>query len=48
MPKVDPETNEPMTDAPDAPDVEQRGGKREGDPGMEDAKPEGSRGPKLD
>lgn len=48
MPKVDPDTKQPMTDDPAAPDPEQRGGKREGDPGMEGAKPEGSRGPKLD
>lgn len=47
MPKVDPNTNEPMSDAPDAP-VEQRGGKIEGDEGMEGATPEGASGPKLD
>ena len=48
MPQVDPDTGEPMTDAPEVEDPEQRGGKQEGDPGMEGAKPEGSRGPKLD
>ena len=48
MPKVDPDTKEPMTDDPEHPDPEVRGGKQEGDPGMEDAKPTGGRGPKLD
>ncbi|HVM06749.1 MAG TPA: hypothetical protein VM242_16450 [Acidimicrobiales bacterium] len=48
MPKVDPETHEPMTDDPAAADPEARGGKREGDEGMEGAKPTGGRAPKLD
>ena len=48
MPKVDPDTHEPMTDDPASQDPEVRGGKREGDPGMEDAKPTGGRAPKLD
>lgn len=47
MPKVDPDTNEPMTDAPDVEDADQRGGKVEGDEGMEGAKPTGGRLPKL-
>lgn len=47
MPKVDPETHEPMTDDPNVEDPDQRGGKSEGEPGMEDAKPSGARGPKL-
>jgi hypothetical protein len=47
VPKVDPETQQPMTDDPDVADPDQRGGKREGDPGMEDAKPTGARGVKL-
>lgn len=41
MPKVDPETHEPMSDAPDAP-LDQAGGKHESDEGMEDAKPNAS------
>lgn len=48
MPKVDPDTHEPMSDDPASPDPEARGGKREGDEGMEGAKPTGGRGPKLD
>lgn len=47
MPKVDPDTHEPMTDDPSVEDPEQRGGKKEGDAGMEDAKPTGGRGVKL-
>jgi hypothetical protein len=34
MPKVNEETGQPMSDAPDAP-LDQRGGKEMGDPGME-------------
>lgn len=41
MPKVDPSTGEPMTDAPDAPD-DQRGGKGIGDPSLAGATPSGS------
>ena len=48
MPKVDPETKEPMSDDPMDPDPEIRGGKREGDPGLDGAKPSGARGPKMD
>ena len=50
MPKVDPITHEPMTDAPDAPD-DQRGGKTIGDPGLDDATVtggSGTRGDELD
>lgn len=48
MPQVDPDSREPVSDAPDDMDPERRGGKQEGDEGMEGATPEGSRGPKLD
>ena len=48
MPKVDPDTKQPMTDSPEVEDADQRGGKMEGDEGMEGAKPEGGRGPKAD
>ncbi|HUP70075.1 MAG TPA: hypothetical protein VM142_09715 [Acidimicrobiales bacterium] len=40
MPKVDPSTGEPMTDAPDAPD-DQRGGKGIGDPSLAGSTPSG-------
>jgi len=36
MPKVDPSTHEPMTDAPDAPE-DQRGGRTIGDPAFDGA-----------
>ena len=36
MPKVNPETGEPMSDAPDA-DLDARGGMEAGDPGLEGA-----------
>jgi len=36
MPKVDPETHEPVSDDPDGP-LDERGGKQAGDPGMEGA-----------
>jgi len=48
MPKVDPESQQPMTDHPDVDDPEQRGGKVEGDEGMENAKPTGARTPRMD
>jgi len=44
MPKVDPDTGQPITDDPKVADPDQRGGKREGDPGMEGAKPQGGKG----
>lgn len=47
MPKVDPDTKQPITDDPEIDDPEQRGGKAEGDEGMEGAKPTGGRLPKL-
>jgi len=47
MPKVDPDTKQPITDDPAVEDPEQRGGKVEDDEGMENAKPTGGRGPKL-
>ena len=47
MPKVDPETGEPVSDDPSGP-IETSGGKVEGDPGMEDATPEGASGPRMD
>ena len=43
MPKVNPETGEPMSDAPDGP-PEMRGGKERGDPGMEGASETGRGG----
>jgi len=36
MPKVDPESHEPMSDAPDGPDA-LRGGMQAGDPALEGA-----------
>lgn len=44
MPKVDPRTHEPLSDAPGQADPELAGGKREGDPGMEQATPWGGPG----
>lgn len=44
MPKVDPETGEPMSDAPEGPDAT-RGGMERGDPGLEDATETGGSGP---
>ena len=44
MPKVDPESNEPVTDAPSG-DDETRGGKVEGDPDLKDATETGGEGP---
>lgn len=45
MPKVDPDTGQPLSDDPDGPD-ELRGGKKIGDPDLADATPTGgSRGP---
>ena len=44
MPVVDPRTHEPLSDAPDQADPNLAGGKREGEPGMEDATPWGGRG----
>lgn len=41
MPKVDPDTKQPITDDPMADDPDQRGGRREGDEGMEGATPTG-------
>ncbi len=43
MPKVNPETGEPMSDAPDGP-TDLAGGKERGDPGMEDASETGGSG----
>lgn len=43
MPKVDPETQEPISDAPDGP-ADLAGGKLAGDPGMEDATENGAGG----
>ena len=37
MPKVDPQTGEPLPDDPDQADDELRGGKVEGDPGLQGA-----------
>lgn len=42
MPKVDPETGEPISDDPEGPD-ETRGGKSVGDPDLADATPTGGR-----
>lgn len=36
MPKVDPETHQPLSDEPDGPE-DQRGGKHIGDPDLDDA-----------
>ena len=47
MPKVDPDSGQPMTDDPMAEDPDQRGGREEGDEGMEGAKSTGGRLPKL-
>lgn len=47
MPKVDPDTQQPVTDDPEVEDPEERGGKVEGDEGMEGAKSTGGRLPKL-
>ena len=44
MPVVDPQTHQPMSDAPDQEDPTLAGGKREGDPGMEDVTPWGGKG----
>lgn len=44
MPKVDPRTHEPVSDAPFQSDPDLAGGKREGDPGMEHATPWGGPG----
>lgn len=44
MPVVDPRTHEALSDDPDQLDPELAGGRREGDPGMEDATPWGGRG----
>lgn len=41
MPKVDPDTKQPITDDPMAEDPDQRGGRQEGDEGMEGATPTG-------
>lgn len=41
MPKVNPETGEPMSDDPDQPSDELRGGKKVGDPDLDDASPTG-------
>ena len=43
MPKVDPESGEPMSDAPDGP-LDQRGGMEAGDPGLEGATESGRSG----
>ena len=43
MPKVDPETGEPMSDAPDAP-ADLRGGKELGDPALDGATETGRTG----
>ena len=43
MPKVDPTTGEPMSDAPEGDDVT-RGGKERGDPGLEGATETGRSG----
>ncbi len=43
MPKVNPETGEPMSDAPDGP-PDLAGGKERGDPGMEGASETGRSG----
>ena len=37
MPKVDPQTGEPMSDDPEQPSDELRGGMVEGDPGLKGA-----------
>ncbi|MFN2505931.1 MAG: hypothetical protein ABR540_17195 [Acidimicrobiales bacterium] len=37
MPKVNPETGEPMSDDPDQASDDLRGGKREGDPALDGA-----------
>lgn len=50
MPKVDPDTHEPLTDAPDGP-ADQRGGTRIGDPDLDDATVTGghsTRGDQID
>lgn len=44
MPKVDARTHQPLSDAPDQADPDLAGGKREGDPGMENATPWGGSG----
>ena len=44
MPKVDPESKEPVSDEPSASDDE-RGGKKEGDPGLKGASETGGDGP---
>jgi len=43
MPKVDPDTHEPISDAPDGP-PDLAGGKMAGDPGMENATENGAGG----
>lgn len=43
MPKVDPESHEPMSDAPEGPDA-RRGGMQAGDPGLEGATETGGGG----
>lgn len=47
MPKVDPTTNEPMSDAPDQTDDELRGGKTIGDPALEEGTPQGGPASRL-
>ena len=47
MPKIDPDTLQPITDDPMVEDPDQRGGREEDDEGMEGAKPTGGRLPKL-
>lgn len=44
MPKVDPQTGQPMTDDPSHPDPDVRGGKDMDDPDLQDAKPNGAVG----
>lgn len=44
MPKIDPETGQPMSDAPEGPDAT-RGGMERGDPGLEGATETGGSGP---
>jgi len=44
MPKIDPETQQPMSDAPDGP-AGLRGGMKEGDPELADATETGGSGP---
>ena len=45
MPKVDPTTNQPMSDEPDQADDEARGGKNRGDPALDGASATGGSNP---